>query len=145
MSKIKELFGVEIGEKFDIKDKTSSSDDYWVGCYFDEKGQLQIPGLYHRVVEQSVMCALLIGKAEIIKHEKAILDEEEKRYLGNLIKPFRVRFITKLYALSYNTYYRIYIELENYDHIDLPNFPINSKMYKGMRPGKHYTPEELGL
>lgn len=73
-----------------------------------------------------------------------ILDEVEKRYLSNVIRPFR----DKVKAISLITsggksYCYINIELED-ETIYLPDFEINT-MYKGMKPEKEYTLEELGL
>ena len=62
MSKIKELFGVEIGEVFDIKERTTSRTGNWKGCYFDTEGQLRIPGLYWDYeTSRTVISALIIG------------------------------------------------------------------------------------
>lgn len=70
-----------------------------------------------------------------------ILDEEEKKYLEGVIRPFRdkVEYIKKLSGCGEF----ITIQLERED-IDLPYFKPNT-MYKGMEQGKRYTLEELGL
>ena len=84
-------------------------------------------------------------KYDIVEEKKEILDEVEKRYLSNLIKPFRgdVLYIQKLKTETYKRKY-IYIKLEN-DNITLPFFPKGKDMYKGMILGKEYTLKELGL
>lgn len=76
--------------------------------------------------------------------EEPILDEAEKRYLRDVIRPFkdRVEYIEKFKTINIDKCY-IYIKL-NDDSIPLPNFDINS-MYKGMQLSKAYTLEELGL
>ena len=74
--------------------------------------------------------------------EKEILDEEEKEYLSNVIKPFRdkVKFIVKkdFYSKEY-----IAICLPDED-IGFPSFEKGT-MYKGMEERRGYTLEELGL
>ena len=78
---------------------------------------------------------------------KKILDEKEKEYLNNVIKPFRdkvtvikkKRYITEEYTEEY-----IVIEIKE----DTPtSFPLFKKgtMYKGMEVGKGYVLSELGL
>ncbi len=73
-----------------------------------------------------------------------ILDEEEKRYLEGVIKPFRdkVKYIKKI-GNSLELEEFITIQLKN-EIIDLPYFKPNI-MYKGMEQEKRYTLEELGL
>ena len=74
--------------------------------------------------------------------EKEILDEEEKEYLTNVIKPFKhkVEYIVKKCYLD-KEYVSIVLIEEN---IDLPYFKKGT-MYKGMEEDKKYTLEELGL
>ena len=78
----------------------------------------------------------------IYKREETILDDKEKKYLTNVIRPFRyrVRYIAKR-GVSPEEY--IDITLKD-DNIYLPNFKENT-MYKNMKLFKHYTLEELGL
>lgn len=74
---------------------------------------------------------------------KEILDEKEKEYLNNIIKPFKnkVAFIKKN-SKRLTEYITIGI-IEDID-IFLPNFE-KGKMYKGMKIHKQYTLSELGL
>ncbi len=74
--------------------------------------------------------------------EKEILDEGEKEYLTNVIKPFKhkVEYIVKKCYLD-KEYVSIVLIEEN---IDLPYFKKGT-MYKGMEEDKKYTLEELGL
>ena len=77
--------------------------------------------------------------------EKEILDDAEKEYLKNVIKPFRNR--TTLIgkgSVLYEEKEFIYIEIKEDADIILPYFKKNT-MYKGMEAGKRYTLEELGL
>ena len=80
--------------------------------------------------------------------EEEKLDNVEKRYIKDFIRPFRddIRYIKKistLYTLKEQIrilYYKNGITGE----ILLPPFPKNS-MYKGMKLDKEYTLEELGI
>lgn len=75
--------------------------------------------------------------------EKEILDEVEKEYLSNVVKPFRdkVKGITKG-ILGGKEYINIIIK--NDCDIYFPFFEEGT-MYKGMEEDKKYTLEELGL
>ena len=86
------------------------------------------------------------------EYKEPILDEEEKKYLSAVIKPFRDRviYIKKIdMYLGCNEYYEYILgELDNKDDViyafTLPYFP-KGNMYKGMETNKKYTLEELGL
>lgn len=75
--------------------------------------------------------------------EKEILDDEEKRYLKAVIRPFknRVRYISKEKCYDGDCYISIKLDDENI------NFPYLKKetMYNGMEEDKKYTLKELGL
>lgn len=75
--------------------------------------------------------------------EKEILDDEEKRYLKTVIRPFknRVRYIFKKDCYDGDCYISIELDDENI------NFPYFKKetMYNGMEGDKRYTLKELGL
>ena len=75
--------------------------------------------------------------------EKEILDDKEKEYLSNVIKPFRdkVEYIVK--RIFENEEY-IKIVIKNDSALFFPNFKKGTK-YKGMEEDKRYTLEELGL
>ena len=74
---------------------------------------------------------------------KEILDEAEKRYLKQVIRPFKnkVEFISK--AVCKDKYY-IKTLLNDSDTMSLPNFEKGT-MYNGMEEYKKYTLKELGL
>ena len=85
-----------------------------------------------------------------VKKKEPILDEEEKKYLSAVIRPFRdrVKYITKCVYTDNTSYISIStksikknIILEG---INLPFFETNI-MYKGMKSDKQYTLEELGI
>lgn len=75
--------------------------------------------------------------------EQEILDEGEKEYLRNVIKPFRNKIlkISKQSAIDGDLYIDIEMEEEDFN---LPYFR-DKRMYRGMEVGKEYTLEELGL
>ena len=75
--------------------------------------------------------------------EKPVLDEVERKYLSDVIKPFvhRVSYIVK--KLNRSGYY-IAIIVNNFDVINLPYFTRNT-MYKGMEVNRKYKLKELGL
>lgn len=75
----------------------------------------------------------------------SILDEVEKKYLSDVIRPFRkeVATISKLHTWANDAHY-IYIEMKDNRGCTLPFFPKNT-MYKGMKDGRHYSLKELGL
>lgn len=81
------------------------------------------------------------------EYKEPILDEAEKEYLENIVKPYRDRvgFIVKTEA---DVCERIIICVlgltQHNNYIVLPYFYKNT-MYKGMEVGKDYTLEELGL
>lgn len=79
----------------------------------------------------------------VFERKEDILDEAEKRYLRDVIRPFRkqVETISKQKE-DYQTEY-IQISLENTVGY-LPGFKTNT-MYKNMEENKEYTLEELGL
>lgn len=74
-----------------------------------------------------------------------ILDNTEKRYLKDVIRPFRDRVnnIRKVKSYTNNKSEYIIISIGN-ENITLPYFEENA-MYKGMRLNKEYTLEELGI
>ena len=74
-----------------------------------------------------------------------ILDEVEKRYLKEVIRPFRnnVEIIRRMYSRTKNKDY-IQIRYKNDTPTNLPYFEKDT-MYKGMELDKIYTLEELGL
>ena len=76
-----------------------------------------------------------------------ILNEKEKEYLSNFIKPFRngVLAITKYNYSNGDEYLQIEVNLPNrYEYIKLPYFEKGT-MYKGMKLGFTYILKELGL
>lgn len=88
-----------------------------------------------------------------LEEVKDILNKKEKRYLSNVIKPFKssVTSIAKRYVNhcgSKGQYIEIKVKNIRYtfakDLFYLPEFKQNT-MYKNMEINKEYTLEELGL
>ena len=80
-------------------------------------------------------------------YDAHILDDIEKKYLSNVIEPFRkrVKYIYKRRCSNRTARsYRITIGLED-DFFELPAFDVSRKMYVNMEPGKNYTLKELGI
>lgn len=77
------------------------------------------------------------------EHKEPILDDVEREYLSNVIKPFRdkVSCITK--DVNYKTA-RIRIAYRDGSSTCLPWFP-KEKMYVNMLRNTYYSLEELGL
>lgn len=77
------------------------------------------------------------------EYEEPVLDEVERKYLSDVIKPFghRVSYIVKR---QNGSGYYIAIILNNFDVMNLPYFTRNT-MYKGMKVGRQYKLRELGL
>lgn len=81
----------------------------------------------------------------LFERKEEILDEVEKRYLTEVIRPFRkrIQFIQKKKEITeINPYIRIVCE--DNDKLVFPYITDNS-MYKGMEVNKKYTLKELGL
>lgn len=86
------------------------------------------------------------------EYKEPVLDDEEKKYLSAVIKPFRdrVAYIKKddAYNVGYGDGENIRIELcdkdDVRDYFSLPWF-AKGTMYKGMKERKKYSLEELDL
>lgn len=84
------------------------------------------------------------------EHVEPLLTSKEKRYLENVVRPFkdRVKYIYKKDVTE--RYTSIYIDVRLYDDLaytesfSLPYFD-GTEMYTGIRKNKYYTLEELGL
>lgn len=86
------------------------------------------------------------------EHVEPILDDAERRYLSEAIRPFKdkAKYIQKFEGHWYARYFE-QISIRYYDEIirrstyfNLPTFDEGT-MYKGMEVNRHYTLEELGL
>lgn len=77
------------------------------------------------------------------EYKPELLDKVEKKYLSEVIRPFRkeVTTIKKIEAPAGREYISILLKD---DGMCLPCFKKDTR-YKGLEPEKRYTPEELGL
>ena len=138
MAEVAKLLGVELDEEFGVK---NSNFRYKLTTYGLRKR-------YHLVQEwsdSSMLDDLLLGRVEIVK---SILDDAEKRYLSNIIKPFKDQVIAiAKRSANYGEFIDIMIdegELGDCGNIYLAYFKPDS-MYKGMKVGREYTLDQLGL
>lgn len=98
-------------------------------------------GKFFKILPNNFTGTLEVKNGYIV--EKEILDEEEKEYLSNVIKPFR----DKIEYIAKNTFKGdeyIKIIIKNDCDIYFPCFEKET-MYKDMKINKKYTLEELGL
>lgn len=80
----------------------------------------------------------------VFERKKEILDEAEKKYLADIIRPFRkhIMFISKI-GFDGEEFLKIDFK-RPVNSFSLPFFKKNS-MYKGMKVDQKYTLEELGI
>ena len=137
MSEVAKLLGLELEEEFWLKDQLTK-------YKLTSKGMQGWSEIDHKWWYSTSLQSLLTGSNTIIKRPKPVLDNIEKNYLSNIIKPFRDRidYISKI-SLSNGREY-IFIKLKNYEIISLPFF-VTGTMYKGMENDKDYTLKDLGL
>lgn len=137
MKEVAQLLGVELGEKFNIDiNPNVLSDKYYLA-----KEGLFMVGDFRPMVD--VLHSLLNGEYEVVKIP--ILDDVERKYLANVIKPFRnrIKHFYK-YPCANGDSEAIAAITKDFDYLDFPRFKKGS-MYKGMELEKSYTLEELGL
>lgn len=77
-------------------------------------------------------------------YKEQILDDVEREYLSAVCKPFRKKVMDVVKIQYSGGRQSIRIRISRGDCAELPFFK-NNTMYKGMKVGKYYTPEELGL
>ena len=141
MAEVAKLLGVELNSDFTIKDSSY-------------KYRLTKNGLISRFrndqdwYDSGMLECLLLGKYNIIQNIRPILDEAEKRYLTNIIKPFKDQVIAiAKRSANYGEFIDIMIdegEVGDCGNIYLPYFKPG-KMYKDMKVNREYTLEQLEL
>jgi len=145
MKTVKEIFGVEIGEKFDIK---SNNGLIYRNCYFNKNKELSVTrndGERSLFLELYSLADLVSGKAEIIKIKPEILDKKEKEFLSfiaNHLGRDKIESIVKVSSVKDKEFIRI--KVRGVDFANFPNFPKGT-MYKGMEAHHRYTLKELGI
>ena len=83
------------------------------------------------------------------EYKEPILDEEEKKYLSNVLKPYGNRVGVIMKTGIDGVYERLIISVHSEcctynNYIMLPYF-YKGEMYKGMEDNKQYTLKDLGL
>lgn len=144
MKDVAKLLGVEIGEKFKLKnpriDKTFDSVIYKL----TQEGLIEYSlNVTEKRYVANTLQEILYGKFEIVKLPKPILTDKEKKYLSLIIEPWKneIKYMVKIDCDDME-----YIMIVFNDLIEMP-FPHfkKGKYYKGMEWDKEYSLEELGL
>lgn len=139
MEQVAKMLGVRLEEEFKLND----SDDYKYKITKD--GMFMYSGFASDWFSANhILLGVLIGKYEI---KKPILDDAEREYLSNVIKPFREQVVS-IVKLDNGNYEAIVIKYHNINgYIGTICFPSFEKgtMYKGMEAEKRYSLNDLGL
>ena len=138
MEQVAQMLGVNFDEEFNLSGISYKCKITKEGMFFCFEGS-------HKWYKTRCdLSDILTGKYKIIK--KPILDEAEKRYLSNVIKPFRnkIKYIAK-YIDDREYISIIYKDLHNRTFsMAFPSYD-DGTMYKGMELDKQYSLEDLGL
>lgn len=151
MNEVAKLLGVELEEEFGIE-------GFPFKYKLSENGLMSWSGYWQSWVSSDIIEELLTGESELVKLPKSILDDVEKEYLGNIIKPFRNRILYIAKSETVKTYdnpnpkiyeciyimYKDSTKKRNPYYMGFPHFEKGT-MYKGMELNKEYTLDELGL
>lgn len=141
MKEVAEMLAVKLGEEFKLND----SDDYKYKITKD--GMFMYSGFASDWFSANhILLGVLIGKYEI---KKPILDDAEREYLSNVIKPFRDKVTGVIKwgkEIGKGLEYIVVIYTDDCKERGM-GFPCfkEGTMYKGMEPNKEYTLEDLGL
>lgn len=139
MEQIAHMLGVELEEEFKLND----SDDY--KYKINKDGMFMYSGFASDWFSANhILLGVLIGKYEI---KKPILDDIEKGYLSEIIKPFRKQVVS-ICKLDSENYECIVIKYRNISGYTMtmcfPDFKKGT-LYKGMEAEKRYSLNDLGL
>ena len=138
MEQVAKMLGVDLDQEFKLKG-------------ISKVFKITKDGMYMKtaLTDDWLLVNYAIGSILIGDHEvkKTILDQAEKEYLSNVIKPFRDEVVDVI-KYDYDRYEYIAIRVRNINEymVTMP-FPAfeKSTMYKGMEIGKAYSLNELGL
>ena len=144
MAEVAKLLGLKLGEEFRIKGVNSSY-----------RFKLTAIGLMSSWRNSSkwnssgLLEEFITGHYQISKEKtNSVLDPAEKRYLSNIIKPFKDQVIAiAKKSANYGEFIDIMIDegdIGDCGNIYLPYFKPDS-MYKGMKVNREYTLDQLGL
>lgn len=135
--------GLEIDNNifFEITENNPRKDGWYSKWYFYPNDIVKkVSGTFFKKLPNDFTGTIDVVNGYIDKPE--ILDEEEKRYLEGVIRPFRDKV---KYIIKNSNYTRAYIEIRlKSEYTCLPYFKANT-MYKGMETNKRYNLKELGL
>ena len=153
------FYGVEVGKKYKVYNHVHDWNAVFDGAMFQVCVN-EIHGIFLRFDPDDYMSIFEDPKYklnfldELYYYEDVeVLDTTEKKYLKNIIKPFknRVSAIIKYKSQTLNMeWLQICITDENIgttttkESFSLPNFKSGT-MYLGMKTDKRYTLAELGL
>ena len=137
MKEVAQLLGLEIGEEFRIEGHSSNN------IYRLTEENIEYLSCGHWFSISSTLNKLLNDQYKVAK--MPILDDVERKYLANVIKPFRnrIKHFYK-YPCANGDSEAIAAITKDFDYLDFPRFKKGS-MYKGMEVDKEYSLEELGL
>lgn len=91
-----------------------------------------------------VECKKNVMKWLLEEYKAPILDDAERKYLADVIRPFRKEVATISKFNSFDCSQYIYIGMKDSRGSNLPCFPKGT-MYRGMIDEMHYSLKELGL
>lgn len=130
----------KVGDKVRVKSK--NKEDKYTTYGIGTGDICVIKGIEFTIKKDGIIGYIDYKNVELVEE---ILDEAERKYLADVIRPFRdkVKYIYKGQGLPGENKEFINITLKE-DTLDLPYFAARS-MYKGMQIGRNYTLEELGL
>ena len=149
-------FKIKVGDLVKLRDDLEDGKKYGFEYYFKNMnfkefepiketlhhGEIATINNYHYTKEMIAEVKIPIKYETIYKREEPILDDKEKEYLGNVIRPFKDE-VNALVKMSISKREYICIKLEK-DCVYLPYFTKDT-MYKNMEVNKEYTLKELGL
>jgi hypothetical protein len=120
--------------------------EYYVAGRRADEGWHEFLTNYYKNKKGEDRCIDQYNKWLLEEYDPHILDDIEKKYLSNVIKPFRdsVKHIYKRRNFSGGFKYCIVIIAEDW-FIELPPFDACKKMYVNMEPGQNYTLKELDI
>lgn len=127
----------KVGDKVRVKSKEENK----YTTYGIERGDICVIKRIKITIEKDGIIGYIDYKNVELVEE--ILDKAEKKYLADVVRPFRskVRSVYKMTSISNKEFINIQLRDENFP---LPYFEKGT-MYKEMQTGKRYTLEELGL
>ena len=88
----------------------------------------------------------ILNSKKVEPMKEPILDDVEKRYLKNVLRPFkdRIIYVKKLQSTACRKIAYLYVAVKDDSYMMFPRFNKNT-MYKNMKINKEYTLEELGI